>query len=157
MLPGAERDELDEVEIDPKERSMGICATKGCGKPTLARGLCSKCYQEDRGRQKKAGTWTPTEGTNTGKTAPAKPPQQTPEGAAAGKAITEALDSVTEKFKPEAGGPASEPAPKAAPQQKEPPEEAKGPVPSIFPHKGKIYLLAEIRVMTEEQLREMFG
>lgn len=27
----------------------------------------------------------------------------------------------------------------------------------VLPHKGKLYLLAEIRVMTEEQLREMFG
>jgi len=26
-----------------------------------------------------------------------------------------------------------------------------------IPHKGKLYLLAEIRVMTEEKLREMFG
>lgn len=29
--------------------------------------------------------------------------------------------------------------------------------PAIIPHKGKLYLLAEIRVMTEEELREMFG
>ena len=27
----------------------------------------------------------------------------------------------------------------------------------VLPHKGKLYLLAEIRVMTEEKLREMFG
>jgi len=26
-----------------------------------------------------------------------------------------------------------------------------------IPHKGKLYLLAEIRIMTEEQLREAFG
>lgn len=27
----------------------------------------------------------------------------------------------------------------------------------VLPHKGKLYLLAEIRVMTEEKLREMVG
>ncbi len=46
----------------------------------------------------------------------------------------------------------TEPAPKAAPQA-----EKAQPEPIIFPHKGKLYLLAEIRIMTEEQLREMVG
>lgn len=53
----------------------------------------------------------------------------------------------TEKAKAEE---TEKPAPKATPQANEQPI-------NILPHKGKLYLLAEIRVMTEEQLREMFG
>ena len=110
----------------------GTCEKCGEHKRIMGRGLCGKCYMAMRTEQKKAGTWNPT--PQVGLSQP----------------------------KPETRGPDPEPAQKAIPQAEAPSVETKGSEPKQAPLPGDLYLVAripleQIRVMTEEQLREMFG
>jgi len=119
-------------EEKPMGKSPGTCIVKDCGKKAVARGLCPKHYMAERDRLKKEGTWNPIPQVGLSKP------------------------------KPETTGTDPEPAQKAIPQAETPATETTGPGPEAPPLPGDLYLVAkipleQIRVMTEEQLREMFG
>ncbi len=132
MLPREEPDELEVVEVR-KEEPMKA------GKSGYPEGTCEKCGEHKRimgrGLCGKCYMAMRTEQKKAGTWNP----------------ILQGHDRFKERYTEKAKAEETEkPAPKATPQANEQPI-------NILPHKGKLYLLAEIRVMTEEQLREMFG